>query len=102
MTRRRMTRQEMRGHLNEAEDIAQLLEWERGFAKCGLAHDDTGKPPFEVLMYQWWRARNLTERVMLALPPGPMREELAYLLEERDEAMEAIRAKAREIRGRML
>jgi hypothetical protein len=85
----------MRGYMNEAEDIQELLTYEQGYAKCGLAHDDDGKPPYRILMHLWWRARNLYVRYMNTLPAGPEREEIAYFLEERDLVMESLRVKAR-------
>jgi hypothetical protein len=90
-------RKAMRGFMNEAEDIEQLLEYERGFAKCGLAHPGHfgGLPTFEILMHLWWRARGLYVRYMNTLPPGPEREEITYFLEERDLVMEGLREKAR-------
>jgi hypothetical protein len=85
----------MRGYLNEAEDIGSLLEYEAGFAKCGLAHDNTGLPPFQVLFHLWGRARNLYERYMNTLPQGQEREEIADFLAERDERMARLKEKAR-------
>jgi hypothetical protein len=89
-----ISRKAMRGHMNEAEDVAQLLQYERDFAKGPLAHGD-GLPPTAVLMSLWEKSRDLWTRVIRSMPPGPAREEMVYLLEEREEAMEAIRAKAR-------
>ena len=48
-----------------------------------------------VLITLWHKMRDSWQRVCLALPPGPDRDEMIALLEERDAAMGRLREKAR-------
>jgi hypothetical protein len=79
-----------------AYDCNQLLTFEENFAHSDLGSRD-GKVPLSVLVHVWWKMRDSWERVMLALPPGPDREEMKALLAERYAVMEGFRAKARNL-----
>jgi hypothetical protein len=80
-----------------AEDVAQQLDWERKFATCGLSSERDGKPPIRILMFLWWKSRNLWERVLLDQPPGPERDEMAALIAERDRAMSRLQEQAKNL-----
>jgi hypothetical protein len=89
-------KQRMRLAQLEAEDVAQLLDWERKFAKCRLSHEPDGKPPVQILVHLWWKSRNLWERVLLDQPLGPERDHMAALIAERDRAMSRLQELAKD------
>jgi hypothetical protein len=77
-----------------AYDCAQMIEFERGYATCGLGHEPDGLPPMSVLIACWRRARDSWKRVADALPAGALRDEMALELQIRDHAMNELSRKA--------
>lgn len=91
------SRAEFAGEELLAYDVDQLLHFEMDYARCDLGRTADGLPPTSVLVACWSRMRDSWERVMLALPPGPDRDEMVAFLAERDAAMERLREKARNL-----
>jgi hypothetical protein len=73
-----------------AYDVGQMIEFERGYATCGLGHEPDGLPPMSVLITCWRRARDSWKRVTEALPQGELRDEMALELQIRDHAMDKL------------
>jgi hypothetical protein len=78
-----------------AEDVEQLLDYERGYAAGPLGGSPDRLPSAAILLACWGRARDSWERVMKALPPGTaLREAMRVELAERDESMRGLQAQA--------
>jgi hypothetical protein len=67
-------------------DAWQLLYFEKQFARSA----GDGLLPVASLMAAWRHARNSVQRVMEALPPGALRDQMALELQDRDEAMDRL------------
>jgi hypothetical protein len=76
-----------------AYDVDQLLIFERDFTNSRLSHTTS----VSVLLACWRRARDSWSRVTEALPPGPLRDQMALELQDRDEAMNRLAERASEM-----
>ena len=93
LSRTRGGRKILRHEKAVAEDVAQLLDFEQGFAQHQLetrGADDgrDGRPSVAVLVASWRRARDSWLRVTKALPlDSALRNAMAIELAERDQTM---------------
>jgi hypothetical protein len=74
-------------------DAWQLHYFEKQFARSA----GDGFPSVASLMAAWRHARNSVQRVMEALPPGALRDQMALELQDRDEAMDKLADRAEEM-----
>jgi hypothetical protein len=86
-----------------AEDVAQLLDFEQGFAQHqletrGAGDGRDGRPSVAVLVASWRRARDSWLRVTKALPlDSALRNAMAIELQDRDEVMNSLAERASEM-----
>jgi hypothetical protein len=90
LSRTRGGRKILRHEKAVAEDVAQLMSFERGFAQHQLETrgDGDGRPSMTVLVASWRRARDSWLRVTRALPlDSALRASMEAELAKRDASM---------------